>query len=212
MMCYENAIVVEGTVGCGKTTLAKFLSEKLKIKLYEELLSVDTNTLLEKFYKDQGRWSFALQVHFLNERFRMIKEINNIGSGILDRSIYGDNIFAQLLNDGDNMTNEEYRTYSTLLNNMLGHVSPPDLMVYLKCKTSTAVDRINKRNRGEESHVDLSYWEKLNTKYNKWYDKYNESEKMIIEVDNFDVFDETQREDVLNKIIDKLDSIKKERS
>jgi deoxyadenosine/deoxycytidine kinase len=197
-------VVIEGTVGCGKTTLASFLSEKLNIKLYEELLSADTNILLEKFYKDQTRWSFALQVHFLNERFRMIKEINKINSGLLDRSIYGDNIFAQLLNEGGNMTDEEYRTYSTLLNNMLEHVSPPDLMVYLKCKTKTAVDRINKRNRGEESHVDLAYWQGLNNKYNQWYSEYDSSKKMVIEVDDFNVFDVNQRENVLNQIIERL--------
>jgi len=196
-------IAIESVVGAGKTTLAKFLSEKINIKLYEELLSVDTNVLLEKFYKDQTRWSFPLQVHFLNERFRMIKEINSIGSGILDRSIYGDNIFAQLLNEGGHMTDEEYRTYYTLLDNMLEHVNPPDLMVYLKCKTETAVDRINRRNRGE-SHVSLSYWEGLNNKYNQWYSEYDASEKMCIEVDGFNVFDVNQRENVLNQIIEKL--------
>lgn len=192
--------VIEGTVGCGKTTFATFLSEKLNIKLYEELLSKDTNILLDKFYADQSRWSFALQVHFLNERFRMIKEINRMGNGISDRSIYGDSIFAKLLNENGNMTNEEYNTYHTLLNNMLEHVNPPDLMIYLKCSTPVAIGRINKRNRGIETDVPFSYWDGLNKKYNEWYNNYSASKKMCIEVDNFDVFNETQRDEIFNKI------------
>lgn len=193
-------LVIEGTVGCGKTTFATFLSEKLNIKLYEELLSKDTNILLDKFYADQSRWSFALQVHFLNERFKMIKEINRIGNGISDRSIYGDSIFAKLLNENSNMTNEEYNTYYTLLNNMLEHVNPPDLMIYLKCSTPVAISRINNRNRGIENDVPFSYWDGLNNKYDDWYQTYNASKKMCVEVDNFDVFDKKQREEVFKQI------------
>ena len=90
-------ILIDAVVGAGKTTLAEKLGEVLNIPVYFELQSQTTYNLLEEFYKDKKRWSFALQVHFLNERFRMIKEINKVSSGILDRSIYGDSIFAQLL-------------------------------------------------------------------------------------------------------------------
>ena len=158
-------IAIESTVGAGKTTLGKYLSEYLNIELYEELSNDDTIVLLNEFYKDLKRWSFALQVHYLNERFGMIKDINRKESGILDRSIYGDSIFAQMLNEDGNMTDEEYRTYKTLLNNMLEHVSPPLLTIYLKCSTDVAIERINKRNRGVESEVPLTYWKRLNEKY-----------------------------------------------
>lgn len=197
----RQIFVVEGTVGCGKTTLAKFLAEKIQIKLFEELSNKDTTVLLDDFYKNQKRWSFALQVHFLNERFRMIKQINKEEKGILDRSIYGDKIFAKMLHDDDKMTTEEYNTYDTLLSNMLEHVKPPHIMVYLQCSTNVAIERLNKRDRGIESDVPLSYWKNLNNKYEEWYDNYSESDKMILNVDNFDVFNTEQRENILNKII-----------
>lgn len=200
--------MIEGTVGCGKTTLGKFLSDYLNIKLYEELTNDDTIVLLNKFYKDQIRWSFALQIHFLNERFKMIKEINKLSSGILDRSIYGDAIFAQMLNEDGRMTNEEYNTYKSLLNNMLEHVKPPKLMVYLKCSTDTAVKRIANRNRGSEIDVPMKYWLRLNDKYDFWYNEYNQSEKMSLDVDNFNIYDDIQRNEVLNKIVDKLYSLR----
>lgn len=197
-------IVIESTVGSGKTTLGKFLSEYLNIKLYEELTNDDTIVLLNKFYKDQIRWSFALQIHFLNERFKMIKEINKLSSGILDRSIYGDAIFAQMLNEDGKMSNEEYNTYKSLLNNMLEYVKPPKLMVYLKCSTDTAVKRIANRNRGIEIDVPMKYWLRLNEKYNNWYENYYFSEKICLEVDNFNIYDEKQRLNYLNKIKEKL--------
>ena len=197
-------IVIEGTVGVGKTTLGKFLSDLINIKLHEELTSGDTRILLDKFYEDQERWSFALQIHFLNERFRMIKEINSVDSGILDRSIYGDKIFAQMLNEDGKMSNEEYNTYDKLLDNMLEHVKPPNLMIYLKCKTETATKRVAIRSRSTETHMPISYWERLNEKYDKWYLKYNHSDKICLHVDDFDVFDEKQRKKLLDKIITKI--------
>jgi len=201
-------IVVEGTVGCGKTTLGKFLSEFTNFKLYEELTSDDTSVLLDKFYTDQTRWSFALQIHFLNERFRMIKEINKLSEGILDRSIYGDKIFAEMLHEDDKMTKEEFNTYKTLLDNMLEHIKPPHLMIYLKCSTETAVQRIAARNRGIETSVPMKYWLRLNDKYESWYNEYNQSEKMSLNVNDFNIYDDIQRKEFLNKILYKLDSLR----
>ena len=201
-------LIIEGTVGCGKTTLGLFLSEALNTKLHEELTSGDTRILLDKFYEDQERWSFALQIHFLNERFKMIKEINKKEDGILDRSIYGDKIFAEMLNEDGKMSNEEYNTYETLLNNMLEHVKPPHLMIYLKCKTETATKRVEIRNRSTESHMPMTYWQRLNQKYDQWYLNYKESDKICFHVDDFNVFDIKQREELIGKIKTKLEDIK----
>ena len=138
---------------------------ELNIPVFYELTNDTTTNLLEEFYKDKKRWSFTLQIHFLNERFRMIKEIHKNGGGILDRSIFGDRIFAQMLNEDGWMTNDEFETYSTLLDNMLEHAKKPDLLVYIDCDLETAIQRIGIRGREMEQSVDEVYWKRLNEKY-----------------------------------------------
>lgn len=203
-------IVIDGTVGCGKTSLAELLAEELGEKLYLELGNPDTERLLNRYYAKKTRWGFTMQIHFLNERFAQIKEIHRNNGGLLDRSIFGDRIFAEMLAEdledgGEGMTWEEYRTYSTLLDSMLEHAIPPTLMIYLQCSTETAITRINKRNRGLESKVDAAYWERLNSKYEAWYDEYDHSPKIMINVDNIDyVNNPKDREYVLTTIKEAL--------
>jgi deoxyadenosine/deoxycytidine kinase len=179
----ERVIIIEGQIGVGKTTVGELLEAKLGIRLFRELQRPDTHTLLDRFYADQRRWAFTLQVHFLNERFRMIKEIRRKGGGALDRSIYGDRIFAEVLHEDGAMTAEEFETYETLLANMLEHVQKPDLLVYLDCAVDTAVARIRKRNRGLESGIPRDYLERLNARYLAWYDAYDLSPKVLIDTE-----------------------------
>jgi deoxyadenosine/deoxycytidine kinase len=186
-----GVLVIDGVVGCGKTTLAELMEEALDAKLYHELGSQDTINLLDRFYANKTRWAFTLQIHFLNVRFAQIKEIHKKGGGILDRSIFGDNIFAEMLAEdleegGAGMTWEEYRTYATLLESMLEHAAPPTLLVYLQCSTDVAMQRINKRDRGLESTVERDYWQRLNDKYETWYSSYDKSPKIMINVDGLD--------------------------
>lgn len=178
-------IVIDGVVGAGKSTLAQKISEKLGIPIYEELRNETTMNLLEEFYKDKKRWSFTLQIHFLNERFRMIKEIHKNGGGILDRSIFGDKIFASMLNEDGYMTDDEFSTYSTLLSNMLEHAKNPSLLVYIDCDLQTAMERIQKRGREMEQSVDEVYWKRLNQKYKQWYDTYDVSNKFSIDANSY---------------------------
>ena len=173
-------IVVDGVVGAGKSTLAQKLSDKLGIPIYHELQNQTTMNLLEEFYKDKKRWAFTLQIHFLNERFRMIKEIHKNGGGILDRSIFGDKIFASMLNEDGYMTDEEFSTYSTLLDNMLEHSQNPTLLLYINCDLETAMERIKVRGREMEQSVDEIYWKRLNQKYTEWFESYNLSNKYSI--------------------------------
>lgn len=196
----KQVIVIDGVVGCGKTSLGNIIEESKGIKLYEELSDDDTYNLLNEFYADKKRWSFTLQIHFLNQRFKMIKEIHKNGGGLLDRSIFGDRIFAEMLNEDGDMSNEEYRTYSTLLDNMLEHAAPPTLLIYLQCSTDTAIKRINKRNRGLERQVERGYWERLNEKYEEWYKNYDISKKLLINVDSIDITTPKGKEAIL-KII-----------
>ena len=161
-------IVIDGVVGAGKSTLAQKVSDKLGIPIYEELQNQTTMNLLEEFYKDKKRWAFTLQIHFLNERFKMIKQIHKNGGGILDRSIFGDRIFASMLNEDGYMTDDEFATYTTLLDNMLEHSQNPQFLIYIDCDIETAMSRIKKRGRDMEQSVDRYYWSRLNQKYQEW--------------------------------------------
>ncbi len=199
-------IIIDGVVGAGKSTLAEKVSSKLNIPVFYELQNEETNTLLEEFYKDKKRWAFTLQIHFLNERFRMIKEIHKNGGGILDRSIFGDRIFASMLHEDGYMTTEEFNTYSSLLNNMLEHSKNPTLLVYIDCDLETAVERIGVRGRQMEQSVDEVYWKRLNEKYTNWYNKYNISKKLSINAKSYHPNNEKDIDEIVSKIVDKINS------
>lgn len=174
-------IIIEGQIGVGKTTMGELLEDRLGIRLYRELQHQSTLNLLDRFYSDQARWAFTLQIHFLNERFRMIKQIREAGGGALDRSIYGDRIFADVLHVDGQMSDEEYSTYTTLLENMLEHVQAPDLLVYLDCTVDTALERIVKRNRGLEAGIPRDYLVRLNERYLEFYEAYDASPKIFLD-------------------------------
>ncbi|WP_425447983.1 deoxynucleoside kinase [Dethiothermospora halolimnae] len=196
----KQVILIDGVVGAGKTTLGRILEKELNTELYEELTDQDTHRLLDKFYANKKRWAFTLQVHFLNKRFHMIKEIHRNNGGILDRSIFGDRIFASMLNEDGEMSDEEYRTYSTLLDNMLEHSKNPTILIYLKCSVDKAVERIKLRNRGLEATVPIRYWERLNEKYENWYQEYDYSPKVTIDMDRIDLKNKNDRREVIDKI------------
>ncbi|PFQ72398.1 deoxyguanosine kinase [Bacillus cereus] len=208
-----DVIVIDGVVGCGKSTLAEILEKEIGVKMYPEIGSKDTLNLLDRFYAKKTRWAFTTQVHFLNTRFAQIKEIHRSGGGILDRSIFGDRIFAEMLAEdledgGTGMTWEEFRTYDTLLDSMLEHAQAPTLLIYLECDVDTAVQRIAKRNRGIESEVERGYWERLNAKYQLWYEKYNASPKIKINVANLNYVDnEEDRKKVVEIVKSELAKI-----
>lgn len=199
--------LIDGVVGSGKSSLATKLSKSLDLKMYEELASSDTISLLDKFYQDQKRWSFTLQVHFLNERFKMIKEIHKNNGGLLDRSIFGDRIFAELLHENGEMSDEEFRTYNTLLDSMLEHAQPPKLLIFIDCPVDIAIERIKKRNRVMELGVPRNYWEKLNEKYKKWYNYYDISPKFSLNVNDYDCNNEKDIQKITQKIKDITDDL-----
>lgn len=196
----KKVIVIDAIVGAGKTTLGETLERELGIKLYRELNNPDTEELLNKFYADKKRWAFTLQIHFLNQRFAQIKEIHRKQGGLLDRSIFGDRIFAEMLMEDGYMTKEEFNTYNTLLDNMLEHAQNPSLLIFIKCDVDTAVNRIKKRNRGLESSVEMKYWERLHEKYNKWCESYSYSPKIVLNVKDFDSFNEDNVRELIRRI------------
>jgi deoxyadenosine/deoxycytidine kinase len=201
-----NAIIVDGPVGVGKTSLMDILIEELKLKPFVE--PVSDNPLLAKFYHNRKRYSFPLQIFFLNKRFGMLKEAAGYDNGIMDRSIYGDVIFARLLNQGGDMENEEYALYKELLANMLEHVKPPKLMIYLETSVDSVIKKIIKRGRDYEQIVEREYWENLNNEYQDYFKHYNISPLLKINVDDLDfVNSEKDREYVIKLIKDKLAKI-----
>jgi deoxyadenosine/deoxycytidine kinase len=200
----DPVILIEGQIGVGKTTIGEIIQKRFGIRLYQELSNPDTLALLDRFYADKRRWAFTLQIHFLNERFRMIKQIFRDGGGVLDRSIFGDRIFAEMLAADGDMSEEEFRTYSTLLDNMLEHVQRPQLLIYLDASVDTAMDRIRQRNRGLESGIPRQYLEELNERYLRWYDGYDLSPKIFVNTEEFHVDAPEELEPVVRRIGDAI--------
>jgi deoxyadenosine/deoxycytidine kinase len=181
----ESVICIDGVVGAGKSTLGALLAKELDLHFFLE--PVDDNPLLDKFYHDQQRYSFPLQVYFLNKRFRMLKEADQLPGCVMDRSIYGDVIFARLLAEGGKMHQEEFHLYEELLHNMLEHISRPRLMVYLDITVDNAVARIRERGRDYEQIVARQYWEKLHEHYQDYFQHYNYSDLLRVDVNGLDV-------------------------
>lgn len=203
----NELVIVDGVVGSGKTTFMNILKEELGLHGFEE--PVTDNPLLEKFYHDRKRYAFPLQVFFLNRRFRMLKDAEGLASSsVMDRSIYGDVIFAKLLHEGGDMEKEEFLLYQELLVNMLDHIEAPKLMIYLKCDVDTALSRIKKRGRDYEQIVERDYWERLNKEYEAYFDAYNLSKLLVIDVKEMDLKDNPlHRQLVLKKVREALSTV-----
>jgi len=197
---------MDGVVGVGKTTLMNILVKERGYKAFQE--SVVENPILDKFYYDQARWAFSLQIFFFNNRFQLIKEASLINNSALDRSIMGDLIFAKMLYDNNKMTKEEYELYTNLFQNMMEHCTPPKLMIYLEVGVEEAMRRINKRGREYEQVMKKEYWEQLNYYYQKYFSEYTASPILRINVDDRDF--ENNPEDkkyVLDLIDAKLEEV-----
>lgn len=200
-------IVIEGVVGVGKSSLMNILSEGGYTAFEEPVVD---NPVLDKFYYDRARYSFPLQVFFLNKRFEHIKKASKVAQAVMDRSIYGDAIFARMLNLANEMSDEEFAIYTELLENMLEHVYVPKLMIYLEVSVDVAMERIQKRGRDYEQVVEREYWEKLNKEYTTYFDAYDLSPVLKINVDNLDF--ENNPDDkahVLELIAKKLEDMSK---
>ncbi len=203
----NKAIVIDAVVGAGKTVYMEMLSKEMKIPCFEE--PVQDNPILDRFYHDRKRYSFPLQIFFLNRRFRMLKEASELGKPtLMDRSIYGDVIFAKLLYEEGNMDKDEYMLYRDLLMNMLEHVEVPKLMIYLKIDTDSAIERIRRRGRDYEQIVEREYWETLNGEYESYFAEYNLSPLLVIDAAKYDIVESTKdKEEVLQLIYQKLNQL-----
>lgn len=196
-------IAVAGNIGAGKSTLTKLLSKHYNWEAHFE--DVEQNPYLNDFYEEMQRWSFNLQVYYLNSRFTQIQEINqNKKNVIQDRTIYEDAyIFAPNLHSMGLMTTRDFENYFSLFNLMDSFVNPPDLLIYLRASIPTLVEQINKRGREYEESIRLDYLKRLNERYEAWISTYDKGKLLIIDIDN-NRFPENQED--LGKIISSIDA------
>ena len=177
-------IAIAGNIGSGKTTLTKMLVDHFNWEPKYE--SVDYNPYLADFYNDMERWSFNIQIYFLNRRFLDVVEIRKSDKIIVqDRSIYEDAcIFAPNLHDMGLMTTRDFENYSSLFSLMSSLVQAPDLLIYLRSSIPNLVGNIQKRGREYESSIRLDYLKGLNERYERWIETYHDGKLLIIDVDN----------------------------
>ena len=152
---------------------------------------IDTNPYLSSFYEDMQRWSFNLQIYFLNSRFRQIVDIRKSGKNVIqDRTIYEDAfIFAPNLHDMNLMTSRDFDNYKSLFELMSSFLQPPDLLIYLRAEVPTLVRNIQKRGREYEASIRLDYLKSLSERYENWINGYNEGKLLIFDVDNMNFQD-----------------------
>lgn len=196
-------LAIAGNIGAGKTTLTQLLSKHFKWEAqYEDVLE---NPYLEDFYHEMSRWSFNLQVYFLNTRFRQILDIRENAKDIIqDRTIYEDAfIFAPNLHEMGLMANRDFVNYTSLFDLMESVTKPPDLLIYLRSSVPNLVKQIQKRGREYENSISIDYLNKLNERYESWFHNYKKGNLLVIDVDNINFVDNPED---LGEIINRIDA------
>lgn len=196
-------IAIAGNIGSGKTTLTRLLSKHYKWKAHYE--DADDNPYLNDFYAEMQRWSFNLQIYFLNSRFIKMLEIRKSGKTVIqDRTIYEDAyIFAPNLHSMGLMTTRDFENYFALFDLISSLILPPDLLIYLRATVPTLVNQIQQRGRKYENTIRIDYLQRLNERYEAWISSYSLSKLLIIDVDNTN-FNENPED--LRKVINKIDA------
>jgi deoxyadenosine/deoxycytidine kinase len=196
-------IAVAGNIGAGKTTLTELLAKHYKwIPHFED---VEHNPYLNDFYEDMPRWSFQLQIYFLNSRLNQLIDIRNGTETVIqDRTIYEDAyIFAPNLHEMGLMSKRDFDNYAKFFSTLKNMVQPPDLLIYLQASVPTLVGQIQNRGREYEENIRLDYLKRLNEYYNRWIESYKEGPLLIINVDDNRF---NKNEEDLGKIIGKIDA------
>ena len=196
-------IAVAGNIGSGKTTLTGMLAKQYGWEAQYE--DVDDNPYVNDFYVDMQRWSYNLQIYFLNSRFSQIVKIRQSGkTTIQDRTIYEDAfIFAPNLHSMGLMTTRDFENYFALFNLMSSLIEPPDLLIYLRASIPTLVNQIQNRGRKYEDNIRLDYLKHLNERYEAWIETYSLGKLLIIDADNYNF---PAKPEDLSVVIDKINA------
>jgi len=196
-------IAVAGNIGSGKTTLTSLLSKHFGWDAHFE--DADDNPYLNDFYNDMQRWSFNLQIYFLNTRFNQILSFRRSGKTLVqDRTIYEDAfIFAPNLHAMGLMSTRDFENYFTLFSMLSSLIQPPDLVIYLRASVPTLVKQIQKRGRKYEDNIRLDYLKRLNERYEAWIESYKLGKMMIVDVDNNNFIDKPED---MSVVIDKVNA------
>ena len=195
-------IGIAGNIGSGKTTLTGLLAKNFKWEAhYEEA----DNPYMNDFYNDMQRWSFNLQIFFLNSRYNQILQILKSGKTVIqDRTIYEDaHIFAPNLHDMALLSTRDFNTYFSSFELMSKFIQPPDLLIYLRASVPTLVRNIQKRGRDYESSIRIDYLKRLNERYEAWISKYDLGKLLIFDVDDLNF---TENQDDLRTVLDRVDA------
>lgn len=195
-------IAIAGNIGSGKTTLTRLLAKHFGWTPHFE--EVDHNPYLDSFYEDMQRWSFNIQIFFLNSRFRQVIDIRNSGKDVIqDRTIYEDAmIFAPNLYSMGLMESRDFENYRSLFELMSKFLQAPDLLIYLRASVPTLIRQIAKRNRDYEQSIRLDYLSNLNDRYEEWISNYKEGKLLIIESDKL----ELENPEDLGTIVEKIEA------
>lgn len=196
-------VAIAGNIGSGKTTLTGLLAKHYKWQPHYE--DVEDNPYLDDFYNQMARWSFNLQIYFLNSRFRQILEIREKGKDVIqDRTIYEDAyIFAPNLHAMGLMTNRDFENYRSLFDLMASVTEAPDLLIYLRSSIPNLVKQIHNRGRDYEATISIDYLSRLNERYEAFIQNYDKSKIIILDVDNINFVDNPED---LGEVINKIDA------
>ncbi len=196
-------IAVAGNIGSGKTTLTGLLSKHFGWDAHYE--DIDDNPYLNDFYNDMQRWSFNLQIYFLNTRFNQILSFRRSGKTLVqDRTIYEDAyIFAPNLHAMGLMSTRDFENYFTLFNMLNSLIQPPDLIIYLRASVPALVRQIQKRGRKYEDNIRLDYLKRLNERYEAWVESYKLGKLLIVDVDTNNFIDKPED---MSVVIDKVNA------
>ncbi len=179
-------IAVAGNIGAGKSTLVDFLRYRFDLTPFYEPNA--DNPFLADFYTDMSRWAFHSQIYFLAHKFRLHQELSDHpGTVVQDRTIYEDaEIFAKNLLRTKRMSAAEYNTYRDMYEAIINTLRPPDLMIYLRAEVRTVRRRIRLRGRPDEQNIPLKYIRGLHRLYEEWFESYDRSPTLVIQVDKLD--------------------------